>query len=65
MLQICKLVSPHGTSTEIADFSCLDEIMKGFHCFFGRRGGVIAMNLEDINVIGVQAREGGFNLIED
>lgn len=34
------LTGPHGTGSDVAHFSGLDEIMEGFHCLFGGNGGV-------------------------
>jgi hypothetical protein len=39
--------------------------MKGFHSFFKRGSFVIAMDLQQVDVVGVETLEGCFNLIED
>lgn len=38
----------------VTHFATLHEAVEGFHCFFGGDVGVMSMDLEEINVRGLQ-----------
>jgi hypothetical protein len=64
-VEVRKLPAPHRTRANVAHLAALHEIMERLHCFFSRNAGVISMNLEEIEVRGLQARERGLDRIED
>lgn len=39
--------------------------MQGAHCFGDGHGGVEAVDLEEVDVRGLEAGEGGFDAVED
>ena len=65
LVEVRELPAPHRTRADVAHFTALNEVMEGFHRFFGRNLGVVPVYLEKIEVRGLQARERGVNCVED
>ncbi len=53
-VQQCELPTPHGASTDVPDFPQLNEVMKSPHSFFGVGLVVIAVDLEKVDIAGLQ-----------
>ena len=51
--------------TDIPHFTALDKVVKSFHGFFDGDGCVETVDLKDIEVVGLQAGEGGVDGGED
>ena len=64
-LQAGELVGPHAGGADVVDFSGGDEVVEGFHGFFGGDGGVVAVELEEVDVGCAEAGEGGVDGAED
>ena len=60
-----ELVRPHGRRADVAHFSGAHEVVQCAHCLFDGRVGVVAVDLEEVYVGCVEAREGGFDGVED
>lgn len=64
-LHACELCCPHAACADVAHFSGLHEIVECFHGFFEGRVVVKAVNLEKVDVVGVETCEGCVDLVED
>jgi hypothetical protein len=64
-LHLSELVCPHAAGAYVAHFTRLYEVVEGFHCFFNGDGGIESMDLEKVDVGGVETAEGGFYCGED
>src|SRR5947209_18380595 len=60
-----KLPGIHRRSADIARLTCLDHVMQGFESLLYRRFVIPAMNLVQINVIGLQTAKTVVYLTED
>ena len=60
-----KFYSPHRARADISDLAALDEIMQGFHRLLERNLGVEAVDLEKVEVVELEAGEGGVDGFED
>ena len=60
-----ELVSPHAGGADVADFAALDEGVERGHCFGDGDGGVEAVDLEEVDVGGLEAGEGVVDVGED
>ena len=60
-----KLVGPHGACTDVVHFSHLNEVVQRFHCFGGGDGRVVAVDLEDVDVVSPETFEGGVDGFHD
>jgi hypothetical protein len=56
-LQLRKLYSPHRTGADVSHFSAPDQIVQRFHCLLKRGIRIEAMDLQQINVVQVEALE--------
>jgi len=65
VLQRGKLVRPHAAGTDVADFAGADEGVERGHGFFRWGVRVEAVDLEEVEVRGVEATEAGFHSGED
>ncbi len=64
-LHLRELVGPHRTCSDISDFAGFHEIVEGFHRFLDGNILVEAVDLEKVEVGGVQSFERGFDVGED
>ena len=53
------MVCPHGAGADVAHFARADEVVEGLHGFGGGGGGVEAVDLQEVDVVGSEAAEGG------
>lgn len=60
-----ELEGPHAAGADVADFPRFDEVVESLHCFFDGDGGVEAVDLKEVDVGCLQAREGGIDGVED
>ena len=60
-----ELGGPHAGGADVADFTGLHEVVEGAHGFVDGSGAVEAVDLEEVDVGGLEAGEGGFDLVED
>lgn len=60
-----ELVRPHAGGANVADFAGEDEGVEGGHGFLDGHGGVEAVDLEEVDVRGVEAFEGGLDRGKD
>lgn len=58
-------ITNHGAGTDVHDFPGLDQVMERFHGLFRWSGGVIAVNLENVDVAGAKTYKGGIDGFED
>jgi hypothetical protein len=65
LVEVRELPAPHRARANVAHFTTLNEIVQGFHRFFGRDQWVVLSNLEEIEVRGLQPRKRGFDRIKD
>jgi hypothetical protein len=65
LVEMRELPAPHRACADVADFTALNEVVQGFHRFFGGHPGVVSVDLEKIEVRGLQARERGVDRVED
>ena len=65
LVEMCELPAPHRTCTDVAHFTALNEVVQGFHRFLCGDLGIISVDLEKIEVRGLQARERGVDRVED
>ena len=65
LVEMRKLPTPHRACANVAHFTALNEVVQGFHRFFGGHLGIVSVNLEEIKVRSLQARERGVDRIED
>lgn len=65
MVKLSKLPGPHRTCSDISDLAAFDEVVKGFHRFFRCGVGVIAVNLQEVDVRSLKTFERGVYSIED
>ena len=54
-----KLICPHAASTYVVHFSAFYQIVKCFHRFFDRHCFVEAMDLQEVDIGGLETGEGG------
>lgn len=64
-LHASKLHCPHAARANVAHLSALDEVVQRLHCLLDRHGVVEAVDLQQVNVRGVEAGERGVDSIED
>ena len=50
-----ELVGPHGGCADVAHLAALDQVVERLHRFFDGDGGVKAVDLEEIEVVGLEA----------
>jgi hypothetical protein len=48
-----ELVCPHGTGADVPHFTALDNVMQCLHRLLNRHSIVEAMDLQQINVVGL------------
>ena len=60
-----ELVRPHGAGSDVPHLAQLDEIVQRLHGLFDRGRPIEAMNLEEIDVIGVQSLQTRVDGVED
>ena len=60
-----ELMGPHAGGADVADFPAADQVVEGGHCFGDGDGGVEAVDLEEVDVGGLEAGEGGVDGRED
>jgi hypothetical protein len=65
ILQHRKLPRSHTRCTNIPDLPTLNQIVKGFHDFFRWYIRIEAVNLQEIHVGSLQAREGSVDGVKD
>lgn len=65
VLHAGELGRPHARGANVADFPGEDEVVEGAHCLGDGGRGVEAVDLEEVNVGGSKAGEGGVDLVED
>jgi hypothetical protein len=65
LVEVRELPAPHRTCANVAHFTALNKVMQGFHRFLGGDLGVVSVDLEEIEVRGLQARERGVDRVED
>jgi hypothetical protein len=63
-LHLRKLYCPHRTCTNVVNLAALDKIMERLHSLFKWGIGVEAVDLKQIDVVGIKALEGGIYCIE-
>lgn len=64
-LHLCKLHCPHGARSNVPDLSALYQVMQRLHRFFYGCILVEAMDLQQIDVVSVQALKRFVNRIEN
>ena len=64
-LQARELVGPHGAGADVVHLAALDEVVQRFHRLFGRHGGVVPVDLEEVDVFRSQALERGIDRFEN
>ena len=65
ILQLLELIGPHGACTNVSDLAGLDEIVQSFHSLLWLHSWVVAVDLEQVDVVGVQALQACIHGIED
>ena len=65
VLHLLELIRPHGARTNISDFPRLHKIMEGFHRLLWLYCGVVSMDLQQVDVVGVQSLQACIYGIED
>lgn len=60
-----ELRGPHATGADVANLARLHEVVERAHRLLDRRGGVEAVDLEEVEVGRVEAGEGGVDLVEN
>ena len=53
LVEVCKLPALHRARANVARFTARNEIVKGFHRFFGGHVGIESVDLEEIEVRGL------------
>jgi hypothetical protein len=65
IIQHGKLPAAHGTSTDVTDFTVLDEVVKCFHGLLRGDRRIEAMDLQEIDEWGLKTGEGRVDSVED
>ena len=65
IVEVRELPAPHRACANVAHFTALNEVVQGFHRFLAGHVGVVSVDLEKIEVRGLQARERGVDRVED
>lgn len=60
-----KLEATHGACADVSDFTAFDKVMQSFHGLFRGCVVVVAVDLEEIDVMSVEAFERGIDGVED
>jgi hypothetical protein len=65
VLQQGELPGPHAAGADVVHFAGAHEVVQGQHCFFDRGVRVEAVDLQQVEVVQLQAGEGGVDCFED
>jgi hypothetical protein len=65
VLHLGELPGPHGRGAEAADLAGLDHVVQGLHGLLDRGGGVEAVDLVQVHVVGAEPAQGIIQLLED
>ena len=60
-----KLDSPHGAGTNVVHLAALDQVMQCLHRLLDWSVVVESVDLQEIDVVGIEALQGGIDLVED
>jgi hypothetical protein len=64
-LHLRKLYSPHGACADVVHLAGPDQIVQRLHCLLNRGMRIESMDLQKIDVVGIEAPERSMDLIED
>ena len=64
-LRLDELPGVHGRGTDVSDFSSADDVVEGLHGLFDGGVGVPAVDLVEVDEVGLEAAEGLVELEED
>ena len=64
-LHLCELIGPHRTCTDVSDFAGPDKVVEGFHGFFDGNILVKTVDLEEVDIGGIETFERRFDVGED
>lgn len=65
ILQLLELPTPHRAGADVPHFPALHKIVQRLHRFFRRNVGVVSVDLEQVDVGGVETSERGVDGVEN
>ena len=65
LIEVRELPASHRACANVAYFTTLNEVVESFHCFFCGDVGVITVDLEEIEVGGLQPHKRGVDRVEN